>query len=146
LDNSLNLPAGWVQTHLGNIMHLNAPIEAFIRAVGTDGTTGLQHSLRAAWMLMTVEQKRAFLASGAVNDALKIAVAEDGSIDGELLTNHMDRTLSKMEGEIIKADYGIQKGAARGLVYWEYGGFASEDGKRPDIIVAAYEHLCGKKG
>lgn len=124
-------------------MHLNAPIEAFIKAVGSDDAAALQEPLRAAWALMNVEQKRAFLASGAVNDALKSAVGED--IDGETLANHMDRTLSRMEAEIIKANYGIQKGAARGLVYWECGGFASEDGKRPDIIVAAYEHLRGKK-
>jgi hypothetical protein len=131
-------------------MNLNAPLERLLEAAhnhsedtGEDHQAGdLQDLLRAAWGLMTVDQKRTLLRSSTVESMVETG-ARDEYDQAELLDD-IEVNLASMEAEVAAAGYLINDSEA-GLSYWSLGDEASGDAQRADTIVDAYNHLVQRR-
>lgn len=127
-------------------MDLNAPLKKLIKAADNHGeddepghTVGdLQDMLRAAWALMSVNQKRTLLESDEVANVVMCGAR--GEFDEDDLLDNLNLKVSTMLAEIRSADYFIVKNV-NSLYYWVNGSESGAACEHDDAVVDAYEHL-----
>jgi hypothetical protein len=133
-------------TEKDKAMDLDAPLEKLLQAADNHGeddepghTVGdLQGLLRAAWRLMTIDQKLRLLQSDEAEELVMLGAR--GEFDENTLIDNVNLKLGTMEAEIFAAGY-ILVAVRDGLYCWELDDNASEDFERQDAIVDAYNHL-----
>ena len=128
-------------------MDLNAPLESILKASKNHSTdfneperdrANLQSALRAAWKVMTVDQKRAFLRSDAVKDLVNLGAR--GEFDVPALQDNLELKLVTMKSEIMAAGFKLVPN--EGYWYWDFEDEAGHDFSREDdAIVDAYMRL-----